>query len=191
MFLQFIQGDAGIFHCVVKKAGHYQFNIQVFTAGRDQLSNLNQMIEIRFTIGAFALLLGMLLRGKARGGQDPPDCSGRSFFFHTYCHNFLSRVILPQGVANYSRCATTIFAVMIAWPTCRCVWSATWTSSPPTEVGSCFLPTLRPSSNCCDVKARIRLPLLAKATTIPAINSFLFPPGSISLFISEICSGES
>ena len=48
--------------------------------------------------------------------------------------------LLIQG-----RDAATIFAVVMAWPTWRWVWSAMWTSKPATVVGNCFLPTVRGS----------------------------------------------
>ena len=57
----------------MKKRGHHQLHIKLMTAGGDQLRDFNQMIEVGFAIGAFALLLGMLLRGKTRSGQDALD----------------------------------------------------------------------------------------------------------------------
>ena len=59
--------------------------------------------------------------------------------------------------------AAAIFAVVIACPTCRCVWSATWTSNPPTVVGSCFsqriafLPDLSPPARAPSSRHPLKL----------------------------------
>jgi hypothetical protein len=52
----------------MQESRHYQFNIKVRTAGRNELSNFQQMIEVGFAILSFAFLLGMLFRGEVGGG---------------------------------------------------------------------------------------------------------------------------
>jgi len=55
----------------------------------------------------------------------------------------------------------------MACPTCRCVWSATWTSKPPSVVGKRLLPTVRGSSRLQLASARTR----AVASASAALNS--------------------
>ncbi len=70
-----------------------------------------------------------------------------------------------------SRIASNSFAVVTAWPMWRWVWSAQWTSRPPTVVGSAARPTPRAVLYCSGEKARMR----AAAVRSPFLNSVRTP----------------
>jgi hypothetical protein len=76
----------------------------------------------------------------------------------------------------HSRFAATIFAVVIACPTCRCVWSATCTNNPPTVVGSNFVPTGRGSSKRFASNCRRRSAPRASASSNSAKSSARVAP---------------
>lgn len=48
-----------------------------------------------------------------------------------------------QNSQREADAGSTIFAVVMAWPVWRWVWSAQWTSRPPTVVGRALRPTVR------------------------------------------------